>query len=226
MISYVCKNTRRRRNRLSAILGITLAILGTSARADVIGTFGPITLETSHVPSPNLPGFSTWKVTATSAVPMQSFQFSGTGTESSFGFFGPLNQVYPAGIPTSFRYIFDAFFGIPLDLIQQDSHFIPFPVISPTSPDLVEDLTTRLRANFSIQTPVAGPLDIARLVIADSPNSLVSFQGRFGFTAAANQAPVLVSGQIVGIPEPASASLIILALLVCCTLKRCRIRFS
>lgn len=76
----------------------------------------------SYSPTPFLPGYITHTLTATVPVGEKLIGFDFVSTNGNYGFFGPINQINPANLPTIF-----ADFGAidlfpPLDW-SQDSHF-------------------------------------------------------------------------------------------------------
>jgi hypothetical protein len=86
------------------LLGLALVCfdINKAAAAEVIGPFGPLTIEGRHMPTPDLPGYSTWTLTASSEGGILGFDFFGRresqpGDPDARGFFGPMNQVNPYG---------------------------------------------------------------------------------------------------------------------------------
>src|SRR5688572_16520339 len=103
---YMLRNTF-----LAVLTGLALA---TASQATV-------TISSTSVDTPGLTGFKTWTVTATSTDPITAIDFVGDGnndTATGRGFFGPLNQLTAAGMPTPWQ-DFNLFLPQPL----QDSQF-------------------------------------------------------------------------------------------------------
>lgn len=199
---------------LAAAVVAAFLCLSFESRAEVVGTFGPVTIEASHVPSAGLAGFSTWTIAATSATPLRRFDFATDDVIGAYGFFGPLNQLHPAGNKTTLSGDW-AFVDFCFCDPAHDSNLgvigSAMTLIYPRSTEV--DSTTELSAAFDLTTPQSGTMTFARLVIPDAAAGIVTFRGQIGFAPAASQDPVTVFGQI-GVPEPASAGLIPTALLL------------
>jgi hypothetical protein len=91
---------------------------------------GAVMVSQTSEPTPELPGFTTWTLTATSDVPgenIAAMDWAGDPAENDpatgLGFFGPVNQVNPFGLPTvfeTFNFLFDAVGAE----VKQDSQFL------------------------------------------------------------------------------------------------------
>jgi hypothetical protein len=194
---------------LAAAVVAAFLCLSVESRADVVGTFGPVTIEASHVPTLALAGYSTWTLSASSGISLQSFDFAGSDAAGPFGFFGAMNHNNPANQLTIFPDVYAAIFPSH-PYFEQDSHFSYGSFNLNVSPGTSSESATTLRSAFAGKNPFTSPTPFVQLVIADGNH--VDFRGTVGFATAAGQDLVAVFGQI-GVPEPASVVLMCTALL-------------
>lgn len=84
----------------------TLAVLAVLGLATAAQAATVTVTSTPRTPAgQTLPGFTIYDVHASSDAPMSTFDFAGNGTNdpnTGRGFFGPMNQINPAGLPTVF----------------------------------------------------------------------------------------------------------------------------
>jgi hypothetical protein len=186
----------------SAVLAVLA--LAASSHAGVIVT-------SQGTPTVNKPGYTTWIVTAATddGSQIQGFDFA---SQPAFGFFGPMNQVNPAGNSTVFQDSNDFFSFVGAD-VSQDSQF-RFRSTNVTVPaGFASEGPDRLRAVFASSTPLGTSVQFAQLAIPDGAAASVNFVADIQTVPAGGGAPVdnRVSG-VVPIPEPATLALCGLAL--------------
>jgi hypothetical protein len=163
-----------------------------------------VTISYSGVPTPGLPGYATFTITATSThsyLPISGFDFA---TQPSFGFFGPMNQVNPAGQPT----IFNDLLCFECDLTQ-DSHFL-FQRNQLTIPSgFASESNTTLRAVFATYPPFGFRVPFVQLVIP--PFATVQAVG-YGTPGQFPHGETYIAFSITNpFPEPSTVSLLVVA---------------
>lgn len=142
---------------LRIAFSVTWLTVAASSQADV-------TISYSGVPTPGLPGYATFTVTATSTLsylPISGFDFA---IQPAFGFFGPMNQVNPGGNPTVFTEVFDFCFSPDCDQLQ-DSHFLFRSNQLTIPPGFASESPTSLRAVFARYPPFGISVPFVQLVI-------------------------------------------------------------
>jgi hypothetical protein len=178
-----------------------------ATHAELIGVFGPITIEATHIPTPQLPGFSTWTLSATSSLPLYDFEFSPYtgGLFPGYGFHGPMNQVNPAGVATVFKDA-DPFFSFVGANPLQDSQFLVLSsdVTRPGGVDF--ESGNFLSSAFARPNFFGTHVDFAQIVKPDI--SLVTFLGRIYDGQAGPLDFGVVSGTLGLVPEPSCFSLL------------------
>lgn len=123
-----------------------------------------VIISSSGVPTPGLPGYGTFTITASTndGSPIQGFDFASL---PAFGFFGPMNQVNPGGNPTIFTDVFNICFFFNNCGLNQDSHFL-FQSNQLTIPGgFASENATSLRAVFARGTPFGTSVPFVQLVI-------------------------------------------------------------
>jgi hypothetical protein len=217
------RTTYMLRKSLFAVLAVL--VVAASSQAVTVYSDSVLTIDATPTPTPNstaspniMSTHQTWDITVNSTIPVQGFDFFGDGGTSpgpnTFGFFGPMNQVQPAG-PTVWQDS-NAFMGFVGANERQDSQFKFLSSTLTVVPGSATESTSRLQAAAAAGAPLgAGGLvvPLAQLVIPIADTASVQFQGRIAFSSASGEASHLVSG-IVGavIPEPASLVLAGLAM--------------
>ncbi|HEX2477315.1 MAG TPA: hypothetical protein VHK01_21340 [Lacipirellulaceae bacterium] len=204
-----------------------------AAAAEVIGTFGPLTIEGRHMPTPDLPGYSTWTLTASSEGGILGIDFFGRresqpGDPDARGFFGPMNQVNPSGSPTTI----DSVDVCPVchlpdnSWLAQDSHFLTGgrPIVVPFG--FLSESTSHLRAIFARQGPgsFGNRFDFVQLVVPNEAPKPTEFRGIIVVGPDNNLREITFSGSLPQIPEPASAVLASFALFAAGSVRRRRMR--
>lgn len=158
----------------SALCSLFLFLMTTSLQAHV-------TVTTSSVPTPGMPGFNTWTVTL---VPYQEeaisgFQFGSDGSGNydpriDYGFFAPnsfieLQQFNPAGVPTVDQTNNGTFGAVP---IERDSQFLVGDAIVPLSTSGASESSHHLQLNAQLpgMTDEFGqplPFQLAQVVLEE-----------------------------------------------------------
>ncbi len=167
------------------------------------------TVSVTETPTPNVPGNVTYTLTAISdAGDISGFDFVGNGT--NFGFFGPMNQVNPAGNASVFTDA-NGFFGFVGADILDDSQFL---LASGDGTVVGADETANsLQAAIDVGTvnAISGPFAFAQ--ISAPIGQEVTFAGTFTVITGSGAILENVSGSLgVIIPEPTSAALLALGL--------------
>lgn len=180
----------------------------------------------SDAPTVGLAGYTTVTLTATTdnGSQIHGFDFA---SQPSYGFFGPMNQVNPAGVATVFD-DFNFFFCFVCGQLTQDSQF-KFNSSSVTVPaGFASESNTKLRAIFASGVSLGTSVPFVQLVIPEAASATVNYVGQIQ-TILGSGLPLdnNVSGSIpVPIPEPASAALVGLVVAIiggCCRRRRpCR----
>jgi hypothetical protein len=167
-----------------------------------------VTVSASASPTQGLPGYNTWLVRAHSDAPMQGFDFAGDGSNdpaTGRGFFGPMNQRNPFGMPTVFEpeCIIECRFDVPR-LIREDSHF-PFRTVNLVIPSgKAEEGPNLLQGIWAHSSPVGMDFALAQIVV---PNGgAFSYRGLISVLENGSIVEVPIEGRFP-IPEPASAVL-------------------
>jgi hypothetical protein len=173
------------RNTFLSVL--TVLAIAVSSRADV-------TISSTNVETPGLAGFHTFTVTATSTDPITAIDFVGDGGNdpaTGRGFFGPLNQLTAAGMPTPFQ-DFNLFLTNP----AQDSQFsvVSGQVVVPAG--LAEESATHLQAAWAWSSSPGNTVNFAQLVIPDAAAATVNFRGAVTALVGGVQTDFPVSGMI------------------------------
>jgi hypothetical protein len=195
--------------RFTSVCLLATLVAVDSSRADIV-------ISARSAPTQGLPGFTTHTVTATSTVPgelIQAVDFAGDGSNDPFngrGFFGPMNQVNPAGQST----IFDNAI-CPLqcpDWGPRDSHFLPLvhQIVVPTG--FAEEGPHILQAVWAWPQPVGQSLDFAQLVLPSSAPP-VNYRGVFVVIRDGTVVELPEVSGVIPIPEPARGLLVGLAML-------------
>jgi hypothetical protein len=183
-----------------------------SARAEVLGTFGPLTVEVLRTATECCsPRFTTHFVSVQSEVPIQGFDFFGAGGSSIsdpevFGFFGSLRQVHPAGQPT----VFADYNDIGEEAYKYDSQFTFLAHTLPKRVIVSEafESSSSLQAAFSFSEPRMGSFRVARLVMPSG--ATFQFRGRVDFAPQTGQDSIVIAF----VPEPQSWALAALASII------------
>jgi hypothetical protein len=218
---------------LLVFFGLATWLLPAATFAEPVGVFGPLTIEVSRTPTVDLPGFSTWKLTARSELGIYGFDFFGPrnsqpGDPSARGFFGPMNQVHPFGVMT----VFDNVDVCPVcELVDnswtiRDSHFLVGATPIVVLPGFAIESSTHLRAVFARQdSPSGNSWDFAQLVLPDAAQGPVHYRGVVVVGPPDKFQEIEVSGLIPPVPEPASCLLAVLAAMsVMCLFRHCALR--
>ena len=175
---------------------------------------GSIVISATAIPTPGLPGYQTWTLTATADVGEKIVGFDFVGDGAIKGFFGAMNQVNPVGQPTVYQDN-NAIFGFVGADVSQDSQF---RVISNTGIHLGDaESGTKLQSAFNYNTANIGLAaqvwDFAQLVIPIAGSGTVPYVGSFTVNNNGVNRLVHVAGTIGVFPEPASFALAGLAML-------------
>ena len=137
---------------------IVLAVL-----AWAVSSQAAVFVTSSGSPTVGLPGYTTWTVFANTndGSQIRGFDFA---SQPTFGFFGPMNQVNPAGQRTVFQDN-NAFFPFVGADVSQDSQFkfLSAAVTKPAGFD--SEGPDRLRSVFAAPAPLGTSVQFAQLVI-------------------------------------------------------------
>lgn len=194
------------------ILCIGLSVLFISAdslQAEVVVTY-------TQSPTSLLSGFQTILVTATSTVPGEPIHvvdFVGDPDNdnplTARGFFGPLNQSNPLGIPTIFADSFGAIFDGER-FRPKDSHFLLHSIRLHAPASHSKESASFLRSIFAGESALGQSIEIAQLVVPNA--AVVKFRGSFAIARGGTivDTPDIV-GSLIAVPEPASALPVVLA---------------
>jgi hypothetical protein len=210
-------------------LFIALAIaashaMARDAGAELIGTFGPITISATHQPTPQRPGFSTWTVSASGNLPLYDFEFATypTGLYPGYGFHGPMNQVNPAGVSTIFQDANAAFPFVGANPLQ-DSQFLVLSSDIDRPANTSFESADLLSAAFGRLNHFGTNVDFAQIVKPD--DSAVTFLGRIYFGPPIPPVFAEVRGTLGLVPEPPRLILILPAAIAATTSQRRRPTF-
>jgi hypothetical protein len=182
-----------------------------AANAELIGVFGSITIEASHAPTPQLPGYSTWTVSVTSPLRFVDFEFAPypTGTLNfGYGFHGPMNQVNPYTATTVFQDANPLFPLVGANPLQ-DSQFLVTSLSVDRSGFTTFESTNGLGAVFASSRIFGTHVDFAQIVKPD--NAVVTFLGRIYLTSLPSQ---IVSGSLGIVPEPFTITTLVICGLI------------
>lgn len=183
-------------------------------------TQASVVITRSDAPTVGLAGFTTVTLTAATdnGSQIHGFDFA---SQSSYGFFGSMNQVNPAGASTVFQ---DDGSIFPVPDLSRDSHF-NFVARSLTIPaGFASESNSHLRALFASGTPLGTSVPFVQLVIPNASAATVNYVGQVTtWLLPAGPVDNDVAGSIpVPIPEPTSAVLLCAALSSLATLGRNR----
>lgn len=166
-----------------------------------------VVITSEYEPTPGLPGYFTFTLTATADVfagPIQGFDFVGdpdnNEPETGLGFFGPLHQRNPANQPTVFQDANVLFSFLGWD-VKQDSQFL----WSTTTPGVVvppgfsEENGELLQGVFAFFEPQGLSLPFVQLVIPGSGE--VSYRGAILNDSATRSTNITVFGSVIA-PDP------------------------
>jgi len=193
------------RNTFLAVLVVTLVAATSQAT---------VTITTSSVDTPNLPGFKTWTLTANSTDPITAVDFQGdvavTDPATAKGFFGTLNQVV-IPLPTIFNNnnSFIPTFA-PGKTAAEDSQF-SVNSADPTIlavPGSVES-GTFLRAAWAWTQSPGNSLAVAQLVIPTAGAATVNYRGAVTALVAGAQTDFPVTGSVGGGAPPGIAPVVV-----------------
>jgi hypothetical protein len=189
------------RNTFFAVLAV-LAVAASSQAAN-------ITFEYRSEPTPGSTTHQTWIVKAISDQPMQGFDFAGDGSNdpaTGRGFFGPMQQVNPAGQATVYADA-NAFFPIVGRDVKEDSQFTTRAADVVVPAGFAEESNTLLQGIWAHSAPVGNSWDIAQLVIPTAAAATVSFRGSISTLEGVNIVENNVTGVVGGGgPEPLVAA--------------------
>ena len=155
---------------------------------------GLITVD-AGVPTPGMPGFITYTVSATADAPITAIDFVGDGSNNPAtgrGFFGPLNQVNPFGLPTIFNDN-NVFFASIGSNPARDSQFNVSSSTVVVPPGLTEEGSNILQAAWAWTAPQANSIAFAQLVVPGSAGS-VQFRGAITVLRNGVQTDIPVQG--------------------------------
>jgi hypothetical protein len=195
---------------LVAVFLIVVAFASHSAKGEVIGVFGQVTISARHQPTPQLPGFSTWTISASCNLPIHTFEFGPypTGLFRDHGFHGLMNQVNPNGAPSVFQDTNAFFAWVGADPLQDSQFLVKSLDVSHTSGPASESGNI-LTAAFSKPGYFGTNIDFAQIVKPD--NSIVTFLGRVAFGPFIPPQYAEVRGTLGIVPEPSIMLLVSLA---------------
>jgi hypothetical protein len=189
------------------VAGAILAtvVLAAPSQAGVIVT-------QSSTPTLLLAGYTTWTLTATTddGSAIVGFDFA---SQPEYGFFGPMNQLNPAGLHTIFQDANGFIPFVPNWDWSQDSQF-KFNSNTLTVPaGFASESNSQLRAVFASATGWGTSVPFVQLAIPDAAAATVTFAGQVQTQlGSANPVDNNVLGT-VPVPEPTSAGLLCAALL-------------
>ena len=188
----------------------TVLAIAASSQAGVIVT------QSAGTPSVNLPGFTNFTLTAASdnGAQIVGFDFA---SQASYGFFGAMNQVNPAGQPTIFTDN-NAFFAfVPGSDVSQDSQFKYLSTTMTIPAGFASESNSQLRALFASAVGLGTSTAFVQLAIPNAGAGTVNYLGQIQTQlGSANPTDNTVSGTVGGggvIPEPASLVLVGLAVM-------------
>jgi len=194
----------------------TFAVLAAASFMAASAHAATITLSVTGVPTPGLAGFNTVTVHLHSTDTMQGFDFAGDGTQSgpnSKGFFGTMNQVNPASLPTIYsdnNGVITALGGNP----AQDSQFLVKSTDVTVPAGFSSENGTHIQGIWAAAAPVGTDVDVAQLVMPIQSSGVVNYSGAISTV----ESGVVVANQISGVitfpvPEPATFALVGLSVL-------------
>lgn len=157
-------------------------------------------------PTVGLAGYTTWTLKASTydGRKIVGFDFA-SQPYYGFGFFGPMNQVNPAGVPTIFQDANIFFWYVGAD-VSQDSQFLfnTSAVVVPAG--FASESSRELRAVIYSETSL-GTTNVPFVQVVIPDDSVVSFHGTVTVSQRGDFYDVPVRG-IWPIPEPATFSLV------------------
>jgi hypothetical protein len=183
-------------------IATTLILAGTSQSGVIITT--------ESMPAINMPGFTTYTLTATSDVPGELFaavDFVRDGSNDPAkgrGFFGHMYYVPPpyGGILTPTGPI-----GVPpLGYVQNDSYFLVRSTEIVVPAGLAEEGSNFLQAAWAWRQPIGQSFELAQIVIPD--NAIVTYRGVFTVNRNGTYLDLPAVSGTIGAPEPASVLLV------------------
>lgn len=185
-----------------------------------------VTITQTYDPTPGLPGYTTWVLTAHSELPIMDFDFIGFRGDNDpsvgLGFFGPLNQVHPFRLSTVYQDLNPVFPLVGAD-VKQDSQFLAVTTGNMVTGSIFrEDSPSVLQGAFGrFMPPLGNTVPFVQLVIPHGGR--VTYRGKI---TDVNLRTTLVSGELVAppVPEPASIVLAGLGLMAAGLARRCRRR--
>lgn len=195
----------------------TLKLLPFILYASVVPANAGVVVTHSQSPTPGLPGFQTFIVTATSTIPGEPIHvvdFIGdpdnNDPNTARGFVGPMNQVQIGGFATEFEDFFDL--GTTVipnadELRAMDSHFLynsSTEVVVPAG--FRKESNSLLRGLFAGTAPIGQTIEFAQIVVPNG--SSVGYRGSFSHAQGGTivDTPDVI-GMLVAVPEPATLAL-------------------
>lgn len=160
------------------------------------------------VPTPGLPGYETWTLTARAGAGEKIVGFDFAGGGGTYGIFGPMNQINPVGLPTVFNDN-NALFGLVGADASQDSQF----KVKSTDGITIGAVESpgRLQAAFNYlpaYVPTGESWPFAQLVIPIA-GDLIYYIGTLTVVDSSGTARLVqVAGIPNFIPEPATLALL------------------
>jgi hypothetical protein len=145
--------------------------------------------------TPGLAGFQTWTLAANSTDPIIAIDFAGDGSSGPLGFYGKMNQISPAGLPTVFSDFNDLIpVFVPGSNAQQDSQFSVISTQVVVPPGVAAEGPNSLVAAWAWSTPQGLNVPLAQIVI--KANDLVDFRGVITALVNGVQTDFPVSGSV------------------------------
>jgi hypothetical protein len=183
-----------------AVLMVLVAAVSSQAAVTITSDSG--------VPTPGLPGFKTFTLTAHANNPITAFNFVGDGNNdpaTGLGFFGPMNQVHPFGLP----WIFDNYIPGPITFNPLlDSHFLVSSAAVVVPPGLAEEGPNILQAAWAWSTPQSNSIPFVQIVTAGQ----VCYRGQVTtFSNGTNFDDAIQIGCVGVVPEPSTSLLLVAA---------------
>lgn len=171
-----------------------------------------IDITPSYAPTLFLPGYITHTLTATVPVGEKLIGFDFVSTNGNYGFFGPMHQLNPAGLPTIFADNNALFPLISLFDFSQDSQF---KVLSTDGiAILASESPTSLRAAFNyLPAGVANKASNVWEFVQIAHSAPVEYRGTLTVRNALGVDRLeYISGVLPAVPEPTTLALIALPL--------------
>lgn len=193
----------------------TVLLAGLAAASMAATSFAAVRFSYESAPTQGLPGYTTFTVTATSLFadqPISLIDFIGDrdndDPDTAQGFFGPMHQLNPTGLPTVFTDVFDATPDSAL-MRAQDSHFLFNTADVNSLHGFLSEGSSSLRAFFGFDREYSvQSLPIAQIVVRNGDRVI----GR-GFGSVYDRFPLdeyepLPLVLEVPVPEPTGTVLI------------------